>query len=70
MGLLIMERKELTSKCEQIKASAETAEILSKRDQASHSSAMAEARKREEKLKKTIGVKDECIASVSLLNFH
>ncbi|XP_062101406.1 protein CROWDED NUCLEI 4 isoform X2 [Humulus lupulus] len=64
MGLLILENKELTSKYEQIKASAETAEILSKRDQASHLSALAEARKREEKLKKAIGVKEECITSI------
>lgn len=67
MGLLILERKELTSKYEQIKASAETAEILSKRDQAKHISSLAEASKREESLKKVIGVKEECITSVSLL---
>lgn len=66
MGLLILERKELTSKYEQMKASAETAEILSKRDQAKHLSSLGEARKREESLKKVIGVKEECITSVSL----
>lgn len=70
MGLLIMERNELTTKYEQMKASSETVEILSKRDQASLSSVLVEARKREEKLKKAIGVKDECIASVSLLLFY
>ncbi|XP_030496317.2 protein CROWDED NUCLEI 4 [Cannabis sativa] len=64
MGLLILEKKELSSNYEQIKASAETAEILSKRDQASHMSALAEARKREDKLKKAIGVKEECITSI------
>lgn len=62
-----MERKEFTSKYEQIKSSAETVEILSKRDQASQLTVLAEARKREEKLKKAIGVKEECIASVGLL---
>lgn len=67
MGLIIIEKKELNSKYEQMKASAEASEIMSKRDQAYHMSVLAEARKREEKLKKTIGVKDECIASVSLL---
>ncbi|XP_048334786.2 protein CROWDED NUCLEI 4 [Ziziphus jujuba] len=64
MGLLLMERKELTSKYEQIKASSETVEILSKRDQAAHLTSLAEARKKEEGLKKVIGVKEECIASL------
>lgn len=66
MGLLLLERKELTSKYEQIKASEEKTEIMHKRDQAMHLSALAEARKREERLKKAVVVKDECIASVSL----
>lgn len=64
MGLLILERKELDSKYEQIKASAETTEIMHKRDQALRLSALAEARRREESLKKAVGVKDECIASL------
>lgn len=65
MGLIIMERKELASKYEELKASCETAEILHKRDQAAHVSALAKARKREECQKKAVGVKEECIASVS-----
>lgn len=65
MGLLILERKELATKYEQIKASAEAAEIVHKRDQAAHLSAMAEAKRREESLKKSLGVEKECIASVS-----
>ncbi|ONI02676.1 hypothetical protein PRUPE_6G214100 [Prunus persica] len=52
MGLLIMERKELASKYEEVKASNETTELLHKRDQAAYVSALAEARKREECLKK------------------
>lgn len=67
MGLLILERKDLTSKYEQMKAAAETAEILSKRDEAAKLSSLAEAKKREESLKKVIGVKEECITSVSLI---
>lgn len=66
MGLLILERRESDSKYEQLKTSAETAEIMRQRDKAAHLSALAEARKREECLKKAVGVKDECIASVSL----
>ena len=68
MGLLILEKKELNSKYEQIKASAEIAEIMHKRDQAVRLSVLAEARRREESLKKTVGVKDECIASVSVVH--
>lgn len=66
MGLLLLEKKELDSKYEQIKTSADTAEIMHMRDQAVHLSALAGSRKREENLKRAVGVKDECIASVSL----
>ncbi|XVE82980.1 hypothetical protein DITRI_Ditri16bG0049500 [Diplodiscus trichospermus] len=64
MGLLILERKELASKYEQIKASAEAIEMMHKRNQAAHISALAEAKKREEGLKKALGVEKECIASI------
>ncbi|XP_012492029.1 protein CROWDED NUCLEI 4 [Gossypium raimondii] len=64
MGLLILERKELASKYEQIKASAEASEIMQMRDQAAHASALAEAKKREDGLKKSLGVEKECIASI------
>ncbi|KDP32126.1 hypothetical protein JCGZ_12587 [Jatropha curcas] len=64
MGLLLLERKEFTLKYEQIKDSAESAELMHKRDQAAHLSALAEARKREENLKKALGVEKECIASI------
>ncbi|CAL5366611.1 unnamed protein product [Camellia sinensis] len=61
MGLLILERKEWISKNEQVKSSAESAELIYKRDQAAHSSALAEAKKREENLKKALGIEKECI---------
>ncbi|KAI4327303.1 hypothetical protein L6164_019780 [Bauhinia variegata] len=64
MGLLILEKNELASKYEQVMASAESSELLRKRDSAVHLSALSEARKREESLKKAVGVKDECIASL------
>ncbi|KAF7809963.1 protein CROWDED NUCLEI 4 [Senna tora] len=64
MGLLILERKELTSKYEQLKASTESSDFLHKRDSAVHLSALAEARRREESLKKAVVVKEECIASL------
>ncbi|XP_030455729.2 protein CROWDED NUCLEI 4 [Syzygium oleosum] len=64
MGLLILEQKELTSKYEQATASAEAAELKYKRNQAAHVSGLAEARKREEALRKSLGVEKECIASL------
>ncbi|GLU20175.1 hypothetical protein SLE2022_363870 [Rubroshorea leprosula] len=64
MGLLLLEKKELTSKYEQVKSSAETAEIVQKSGQAAHLSALTEAKKREENLKKALGVEKECIASI------
>jgi len=64
MGLLILEKKEWTSKYDQMKSSAETADLMRRRDQASNLSALAEARKREESLKKALGVEKECISSV------
>ncbi|XP_023517391.1 protein CROWDED NUCLEI 4-like [Cucurbita pepo subsp. pepo] len=64
MGLLILERKELASDYEQIKSKAETAELLYRRDQAAHLSALTEAKKREDSFKKAIGIKEECIASL------
>lgn len=70
MGLLLLEKKEFDSKYEQVKlkSSTEVAEIMHKRDQAAHLSALAEARKREENLKKALGVEKECIASVRPLD--
>ncbi|KAL4377318.1 hypothetical protein GQ457_02G015510 [Hibiscus cannabinus] len=64
MGLLTLERKELASEYEQIKASAEASELRHKRDQAAHVSALAEVKKREDGLKKALGVEKECLASI------
>ncbi|XP_057491664.1 protein CROWDED NUCLEI 4-like [Actinidia eriantha] len=64
MGLLILERKEWESKNEQIKASAESAELMYRRDKAAHASALAEAKKREENLKKALEIEKECVANI------
>ncbi|KAK4798112.1 hypothetical protein SAY86_030438 [Trapa natans] len=64
MDLLRMDNKELTSRFEQIKVSADAAGLKYKRDQAAHVSLLAEARKREENLKKALGVEKECMASI------
>ena len=60
-----MERKELTSKYEQLRAATESAEIMHKREHATKQSALAEARKREENFKKNLGIQKECVANVS-----
>nr|XP_004509046.1 protein CROWDED NUCLEI 4 [Cicer arietinum] len=64
MGLLILERKELASKYEQVKALVESSELMHNHDSSMNKSALAESRKREECLKKTIDVKDACIGSL------
>ncbi|XLR61575.1 hypothetical protein S83_012247, partial [Arachis hypogaea] len=64
MGLLIMERRELVSKYEQVKTLAESSELMHKHDSAMTKYALTEARQREESLKKTVGVKEACIASL------
>ncbi|KAK7294301.1 hypothetical protein RJT34_17188 [Clitoria ternatea] len=64
MGLLMLEKKELASKYEQVKTLAESSELMHKHDSAMNKSALTESRKREESLKKIVGVKDACIASL------
>ncbi|KAI3990880.1 hypothetical protein MKX01_026064 [Papaver californicum] len=64
MGLLLLEKKDWTFKCEEVKASAYITEMKHKLDQAAHSSALAEAKRREESLKKDLGVAKECITNM------
>ncbi|XP_020680394.1 protein CROWDED NUCLEI 4 [Dendrobium catenatum] len=64
MGLILLEKKDLESKYNEIKASAESAEIIYKRDKAANLSALGEARKREENLKQTLGIEKECLANI------
>ncbi|BAC10761.1 putative nuclear matrix constituent protein 1 (NMCP1) [Oryza sativa Japonica Group] len=64
LGLVLMERKELTSKHEQLRAASESAEIMHKRERAAQQSALAEARKKEENLKKSLGIQKECVANL------
>ncbi|KAK1300308.1 putative nuclear matrix constituent protein 1-like protein [Acorus calamus] len=64
MGLLLLERKELTSKYEAAKAASAAAETLYRRDQTEHLSALAEARKREEGLKKSLAIERECLKNI------
>jgi len=67
LGLILLERKELASKYEQLKASSEATEIMLKRERAAQQSALAEARKKEENLKKNLCIQKECVSNV---RFH
>ncbi|KAL8130513.1 hypothetical protein V2J09_019668 [Rumex salicifolius] len=64
MGLLILERKDWQSKYDEAKLSLESSSVYQKRDQAAISSAIAEAKKREDNLKKALGIEKECVANL------
>lgn len=65
MGILLLEKKEWTSKYEEIKASADLAEITHKCDEARYITTINEAKKRQDSLKKTLEVEKECRLNVS-----
>lgn len=67
MGLLILERNEWDSKNEQFKAASESAELLYRRERAARQADEVAAKKREDNLKKALGIEKECVANVCLL---
>ncbi|CAO1946112.1 unnamed protein product [Urochloa humidicola] len=64
LGVILLERKELASKSEQLKASSEATEIMLKRERATQQSALAETRKREENLKRSLCIQQECVSNL------
>ncbi|XP_074294304.1 nuclear matrix constituent protein 1b-like [Silene latifolia] len=64
IGVLVLERKDSASKYEDSRLSTEKAEVKHLRDQAAISSVLAEARKREDNLKKLLGIEKECVANI------
>ena len=61
LGLFLLDRKELESKYEQLKASSEDTDTMLKRERAAQQSALAETRKKEENLKKNLCIQKECV---------
>ncbi|KAF8766218.1 hypothetical protein HU200_007724 [Digitaria exilis] len=64
LGLILLDRKDLSSKYEQLKASSEAAEVILKRERAAQQLALAETRKREENLKKNLCIQKECVSNL------